>query len=937
MNKLLVLAAILAVEFGAISVQADTIRDSAGQSYHWFALEAPRPPLPKSQSSGLLAVSCATRRICSFLEGYMGEGSEQYAVVQHTPLGWNTATLNFTAGIPYGALDGVGAGPLVCRSAGNCLLIADVSVVTDSGVPSCQGVGSVDCSRGRIAQEVKGRWHVFPLPAPSGIGNLRDSIAGGVSCPNLRACIVAGDYDAASGPGAFIDVYGGARWTSHRLYVPRTMGSSPTIGAFSCPRSGLCLAVGHVTRNGQVRGFAAEWTAHGPSYTSIPSPPHASSLFPGWVSCPSSGHCVALDRFVEHGSTGANPDVEAAISVEHRSTWFTAKAPMPRQYVADSSGPQFSVLSCASVGSCEAMGTTNTWLGNGNRQAMLLQETDGRWRSFLVGGRKHPVTCPSAIQVVGSSRYVVAGYCIRLTDWDPRSPVTYPFLASVVKGRLVAHAGRRFDHPFHGYSYGFSDVGCSTRSFCYLAGSYGHAPFGELPLIEQGFGASWRPVKAPLPSDAGWQPDIHVFSVSCWQAGECMAVSNLSVLRLRDGRWTASLLPGHLGQPANYFNSGPSVVCRSAGECVISGFWGAIHGRQQHAYILRRTPIGWDPVAIHPPERLSSGTPIPGSGEIACAELGKLCAATGDYWTGGKLPEQRGMVVRVEGGHVQSVVLRVPRSIRAPSGFLFNAVACGATECAVGGEAVITPSGGPGSIPVYGPVVAIVSHGSAYPVHLPIPRDAAPQKQQTAQVQSIWCSKSESCVAVGSYTMKRFSARSLSREGVFVDVGTGRRWHKVDIRGPAIAPNFGSLLLACRDAGGACLILSSTTGRFPEPKSLFIEGSGSRWHARIIRLPHEISVSGITCTDTGPCIATGTYENRKQRARIAVLSERAGSWSVQTVPRPPHFSFLQSSSFGISPPTCPSPTFCVAVGGYTTTTHSWSGNNLQDGFIEEVR
>jgi len=152
--------------------------------------------------------------------------------------------------------------------------------------------------------------------------------------------------------------------------------------------------------------------------------------------------------------------------------------------------------------------------------------------------------------------------------------------------------------------------------------------------------------KAPLPANAGSNPAVNLFSVSCTSAGNCTAVGyyfdgvgspsgrqQVFVVRETNGTWGQAItIPG-----AGLFDAGSgagvtSVSCATAGNCAAGLTYTSDTGPQQ-AFVASEANGTWG-TAIEIPGLSALNTGGNASiGSVSCGSAGN-CAAGGTY-TGG--------------------------------------------------------------------------------------------------------------------------------------------------------------------------------------------------------------------------------------------------------------------------------------------------------------
>ena len=146
-------------------------------------------------------------------------------------------------------------------------------------------------------------------------------------------------------------------------------------------------------------------------------------------------------------------------------------------------------------------------------------------------------------------------------------------------------------------------------------------------------------VEAPLPANAGTNPNVVVYSVSCVSAGNCTAVggydftsSNERGLLLSEtsGTWATGIEPSlPANARTNPFLQLSSVSCTSAGNCTAVGSYFDNSGREQ-GVLLTETSGAWA-TGVEPSLPANANTNPSGSVySVSCASAGS-CTAIGGY------------------------------------------------------------------------------------------------------------------------------------------------------------------------------------------------------------------------------------------------------------------------------------------------------------------
>ncbi|HEX3333619.1 MAG TPA: hypothetical protein VHS57_04715 [Acidimicrobiales bacterium] len=205
----------------------------------------------------------------------------------------------------------------------------------------------------------------------------------GVSCATATLCVAVGYADINQLVETVAEVWSGSSWS---VEISPNPGVTNTLSGVSCPAVAVCVAVGSY-HNGAGGGFtlAEGWNGTSWSLLGSPSPGSENDSFNG-VSCASAGSCIAV------GAVGQDPLAEAW----NGASW-TVQNP-----VTPSAGGSFSGVSCTSDGDCTAAGTTGNdvlaemWSGT----VWSLQSTASAYAASFSG-----VSCTASLTCTAVGSY----------------------------------------------------------------------------------------------------------------------------------------------------------------------------------------------------------------------------------------------------------------------------------------------------------------------------------------------------------------------------------------------------------------------------------------------------------------------------------------------------------------------------------------------------
>jgi hypothetical protein len=381
---------------------------------------------------------------------------------------------------------------------------------------------------------------------------------------------------------------GSAKVVQKAVEAPR-----PATAQIACTSATSCVSVGGsyvlVERAGR-------WTAVRSPLP--PSPGKGASVRLFSLACPSAGRCVASGSYGER---------RAVLVEQNGTTWVTRVATLPGD-PADPSFPALPSVSCATAGSCTAVGSYAFPLGT----PMVVRERLGTWgtdtgtplpaNAATTRDRSHPkaggslsfVSCPSTADctAVGTytnedAQYSDYGWFLNVAGNPPaetRTPST---------AQLPSDAGLYGDPERGGTSpfFGFAGLSCPSVGNCTAVGGYVDSRGDQQGVIFTERGGTWsRGVKAPVPANAG--ADLSppnefqspLTSLSCAGPTDCAAIGSYVdeskhrhglLLAERSGSWKASGLVLPAGAPRNTVASLRSVTCAARGDCVAVGYYGS--------------------------------------------------------------------------------------------------------------------------------------------------------------------------------------------------------------------------------------------------------------------------------------------------------------------------------------------------------------------------
>ena len=267
--------------------------------------------------------------------------------------------------------------------------------VSCSSSGTCAAVGVFRQERGNarvlIETSKNGVWSDSHAPQP---GNGGPAVLRSVSCPVTGFCMTVGHVSGVSGGASPVsEVWNGKTW---RMGGAVGAGGSSVLNAVSCVSATFCIAVGTSSQQitaGGVRTVITHplierWGGSG--WSVIPAAPLTARGQLSSVSCSSIDFCIAL------GTARLNGSNTFPVAVRWTGTGL-------RLITALGLAPNQKNISCANVAWCMTAGTS----AHGPHMAVAQRWNGHSWKTFALGqpGVLYGVSCTSnaACTAVGSS------------------------------------------------------------------------------------------------------------------------------------------------------------------------------------------------------------------------------------------------------------------------------------------------------------------------------------------------------------------------------------------------------------------------------------------------------------------------------------------------------------------------------------------------------
>jgi hypothetical protein len=392
---------------------------------------------------------------------------------------------------------------LSCASAGNCTAVGRY---TDSA-------GN---SEGLLLTQTSGTWaRGIEAPLPKNAATSPLVTVTSVSCASAGNCTAVGQYNDSSGliEGFFLTQTSGtwARGIEARLPAGVTSAGNLLV---SCASARNCTVVGSYTDSyPNFQGLLWTKTA-GRWATAITAPLPANAatnqqVLLNQVSCRSAGNCTAVGSYLD--STG---NTQGLLLTQTSGTWATGvEARLPAS--PSGLGGSLTSVSCASAGNCTAVGTY--FDSSGNTDGLALTQTSRAWATGVETVPPDYSENGQNLPRMTSVSCVSAGNCTAAGSYD-----TFAVLWTQTKRNWAT--GIAASLPAGAEAGGLDWVSCPSAGNCTAVGSYDDSSGNQQGIVLGQTSGTWSPTEVPVPANAGTDPSVTMWSVSCASAGNCTAV-----------------------------------------------------------------------------------------------------------------------------------------------------------------------------------------------------------------------------------------------------------------------------------------------------------------------------------------------------------------------------------------------------------------------------
>ncbi len=442
-----------------------------------------------------------------------------------------------------------------------------------------------------------------------------------------------------------------------------------------------------------------------------------------------------------------------------------------------------------------------------------------------------------------------------------------------------------------------------------------------------GGGAGWTAAKAPLPADAGMNPYPFLTSVKCVSASSCVAVGGYDdfstngqgLLETLSGTtWTPTRAPLPANAAANPQAGFQSVACTSMSSCLAVGTYQDSSGNYQG---LLETFSGTTWTATE--------APLPANAASACSQgcrtqltsvtctSATSCVAVGSYevpgQSSGGLALFDGLVETLSGTTWTATEAPLPAGAASnQTAFVLWSVACvSASSCLAVGQYQDSSGNQQG-------LVETLSGTTWTATEAALPAGAA--ASQTADLVSVVCPSTSSCVAVGFYADSSGSSQGL------LETLSGTTWTATEAPVTTAHSQADLVSVACASAS-SCAAAGEYRDSSGNRQGLLDTLSGTTWTATEAPVPAGAFVDpnanlvSVACPSATSCVAVGAYTSSSGGAEGLLETLSGTTWTATEAPLPPG----ASQTAGPVSVACPSVSSCVAVGYYTDSSGNIEG------------
>ena len=429
-------------------------------------------------------------------------------------------TVEARAGVTAGAHWAASQAPLPKNASRSAIGGAQIQAIDCASARFCVAVGYYNTSLGQeglILTKSGGKWQATQAPIPAGAFHNPEVRLTSVSCPSAGNCLAVGRYllaNDAAAVGLLLTDSAGS-WKARRApdpantYTGRTYSSAVDLNSAYCPAASTCVVAGtYTSKKLSEQGLLLTYSKK--NWITKEAPISGANLVS--ISCASSTSCAAV---------GAVPDpyndyfTLGVVVAGFGTKWAAGKAPLNGTPPTTSSSGLQSVF-CTHE-SCTAAGHFTPPGGSTPDELLVMAGKGADWSATEIqppasgAGLTSPdqVACPSASTCVFGADYYGSG----------------PTVEAILT-KTSAWSTELLKTPVKSYTFGPANaLACASVKSCTVVGEYLYGyPTKTHPMIQQGFGTSWKGLLPPLPANGKNSQQAQLNDVSCPTATSCIAV-----------------------------------------------------------------------------------------------------------------------------------------------------------------------------------------------------------------------------------------------------------------------------------------------------------------------------------------------------------------------------------------------------------------------------
>ena len=433
---------------------------------------------------------------------------------------------------------------------------------------------------------------------------------------------------------------------------------------------------------------------------------------------------------------------------------------------------------------------------------------------------------------------------------------------------------------------------CGSADSCIATGYYEDSAGRYSPLvlpIVDGSASSGSEVSLPAGANATGHHNLD--SVSCWDAGWCVAVgyyfdssSHSQALAVpigynEPGSGAAVPLPGDAS--ASPVSDLTSVSCAVAGSCVAAGSYLDATGNTQALIVpITAATVGTGVEVGAPAGSAASGSQVAQLSDVACWSAG-ACVAVG--WFKDAHGDNQAFVVPVTDGVPGTAIAVSPPADAAVSGSsTVPDAALMKVSCWNAGSCVAVGSYATAANNVEGLVLPITNGVPGVAASATLPSNAATANStQNAILNAVSCTADGQCAAVGKYLVSPIDQEPLVEQ---ITNGVASAGQDVSLPSDAgVGRQTAELTSVSCPATGSCAVVGSYTDYLGDLQELTVpvsEGLASAGSAPPAFANESFTypltqLTSVSCSSSDSCVALGTYANTSSVQVPTVFSMQA--------------------------------------------------------------